>query len=192
MVSSSPIDAHLTRALQQQTREILSELDKRFTTIDSKWARRVGAPESQAVESAQHRDKFSSALRAGVEAHLSAATQQSTGTRAAAQQSALHVFDARRPRAQWRSLVETLHVFADRDISEQPARVHGRLDNSTTITMGSNINPDGVVAGGATDRPVRVAAVGWSRVPNVGPIPHKTDGAAPARSCTGAAVTPGL
>jgi hypothetical protein len=187
MVSSSPIDAHLTRALQQQTREILSELDKRFATIDSKWARRVGAPESQAVESAQHCDEFSSALYAGVEAHLSAATLQSTGTRVAALQSALHVFDARRPRAQWRSSVEVRHVFADRDISEQPAGVHGRLDNSTTITMGSNINPDGVAAGGAADRPVRAAAAGWSCVPNAGPVPHKTDDAAPARGYTGVA-----
>jgi hypothetical protein len=49
--------------------------------------------------------------------------------------------------------MEALHEFADRDISEEPARVHGRLDNSTTITMllGSNINPNGIAPGGAAD-----------------------------------------
>jgi hypothetical protein len=154
MASSSPFDTHLTKALQQPTREILSELDKRFATIDSKWARRVGASESQAVESTQHCDEFSSAIRADVEAHLSTATLQSMSTHATAFQSAMHVFDARRPRAQWRSSVEALHVFANRDISEQPAGVHGRLDNSTTITMllGSNINSDDTIAGSTADR----------------------------------------
>ena len=99
MASSSPFDTHLTKALQQQTREILFELDKRFATIDSKWARHVGSPESQAMESSQHRDEFSSALRAGIKAHLSTATLQSMITHATALQSALHVFDARRPLA---------------------------------------------------------------------------------------------
>jgi hypothetical protein len=57
----------------------------------------VGALESRVVGFAQHRDGCSSAIRADIEAHLSAAALQSTGARATALQSALHVFDARRP-----------------------------------------------------------------------------------------------
>ena len=70
---ASPVDAQLTQALEQQTRAILTELDKRFSAIDSKWELRVGALESQAADFARHSDEFASAIRADVEAHLSAA-----------------------------------------------------------------------------------------------------------------------
>jgi hypothetical protein len=57
MVSPSLVDTQLIQALEHQTWVILAELD-------------AGALESQAVDSDQHRDEFSSALRADVEAHL--------------------------------------------------------------------------------------------------------------------------
>jgi hypothetical protein len=37
MSSPSLVDTQLIQALEHQTRVILTELDKRFTAIDSKW-----------------------------------------------------------------------------------------------------------------------------------------------------------
>lgn len=105
---ASPVDAQLTQALEQQTRAILTELDKRFSAIDSKWELRVGALESQAADFARHSDEFASAIRADVEAHLSAADadltdrvrywEATTGARVTSLESALHGFEAWRPR----------------------------------------------------------------------------------------------
>jgi hypothetical protein len=105
---ASPIDVQLTQALEQQTRAILAELDKRFTAIDSKWELRVGALESQAADFARHSDEFASAIRADVEAHLSAVDadltdrvrywEATTGARVTSLESAQHTFDAWRPR----------------------------------------------------------------------------------------------
>jgi hypothetical protein len=49
MVSPSLVDAQLTQALEHQIHTILAELDKRFTTIDSKWEARVEAAHQAVV-----------------------------------------------------------------------------------------------------------------------------------------------
>jgi hypothetical protein len=118
---ASPVDAQLTQALEQQTRAILTELDKRFTAIDSKWELRVGALESQAADFARHSDEFASAIRTDVEAHLSAADadltdrvrywEATTGARVTSLESALHGFEAWRPRME--SSVEALQSTMD-------------------------------------------------------------------------------
>jgi hypothetical protein len=107
MSSPSSIDDQLTQALEQQTRALLTELDKCFTAIDSKWELRVGALESQAMDFARHSDELASAIRADVEAHLSAAGadlldrirywEATTGTRVTTHESALQVFETWRP-----------------------------------------------------------------------------------------------
>jgi hypothetical protein len=115
------LDAQLTQALEQQTHAILAELDKRFTAIDSKWELHVGILESQAAEFAHHSDEFASAIRADVEAHLSAADadltdrvrywEATTGARVTSLESTLHVFEAWRPRME--SSVEALQSTMD-------------------------------------------------------------------------------
>lgn len=121
MSSPPSIDGQLTQALEQQTRALLMELDKRFTTIDSKWELRVGALESQATDLARHSDELASAIRADVEAHLSAADadlldrirywEATTGTRVTALESALQVFETWRPRME--ASVEALQTSMD-------------------------------------------------------------------------------
>jgi hypothetical protein len=118
---ASPVDAQLTQALEQQTRAILAELDKRFTAIDSKWELRVGALESQAADFARHSDEFASAIRADVEAHLSAADaditdrvrywEATTGARITSLESAQHAFKAWCPRME--SSVDALQSSMD-------------------------------------------------------------------------------
>lgn len=65
-------DASLTLALENQTRALLAELDVRLQSIDGKWETRVNALESQVSETTRSLTERSSALRADVEAHITA------------------------------------------------------------------------------------------------------------------------
>jgi putative heme iron utilization protein len=103
MAPPSSSDAALTLALENQTRALLSEIDKRFQSLDTKWESRVGALESQATAS-----DFSSRLRADMEAHLTASDvhldsrlcqiEEDAGARVAALESAGQTLDFWRPR----------------------------------------------------------------------------------------------
>jgi hypothetical protein len=140
MVSPTPVDVQLTQALEQQTRAILAELDKRFTAIDSKWELRVSALESQATELARHSDEFASAICADVEAHLSAADadlmdrarywEATTGAHVTSLESALHVFEAWRPRMD--SSVEALQFSMD-SVGTQLSKVEIRWSNRARV-----------------------------------------------------------
>ncbi|XP_035822042.1 uncharacterized protein [Zea mays] len=102
--STTTPDAALTLALEHQTRALLTELDKRFQSFDTKWESRVGALESQAIDS----DRRIVTLRADIEAHLTESDvntdsrlrqiEEDAGARVACLESAVQVFDSWRPR----------------------------------------------------------------------------------------------
>jgi hypothetical protein len=108
MAPPSTSDSALTLALENQTRSLLAELDKRIQSMDSKWESRVSVLENTATDAARSVTEFSTALRADVEAHLTASDaategrlhhfEVETGNRIAALESAMQMFDFWRPR----------------------------------------------------------------------------------------------
>jgi hypothetical protein len=72
-MSSTPIDSHLTLALESQTHALPTELDIRLHAIDIKRESRVSALESRATDSDRALMDFSVVLHSDVEAHLTAA-----------------------------------------------------------------------------------------------------------------------
>jgi hypothetical protein len=107
MALPSTSDSALTLALENQTRSLLAELDKRIQSMDSKWESWVSVLENTTTDVARSVTEFSTALRADVEAHLiasDAATEgclhhfeAETGNRIAALESAMQMFDFWRP-----------------------------------------------------------------------------------------------
>jgi hypothetical protein len=72
MAPPSISDSALTLALENQTRSLLAELDKRIQSMDSKWESRLSVLENTVTDAARSVTEFSTALRANVEAHLTA------------------------------------------------------------------------------------------------------------------------
>lgn len=72
-MSFTPIDSHLTLALESQTHALPTELDIRLHAIDIKRESRVLALESRATDSDRALMDFSVVLHSDVEAHLTAA-----------------------------------------------------------------------------------------------------------------------
>jgi hypothetical protein len=72
MALPTSADSAPTLALENQTRALLDELDIRLQSLDGKWESRVGALESQAVETAHSIADRAAVLRTDIEAHLTA------------------------------------------------------------------------------------------------------------------------
>ena len=70
MSPTSPAETNLTLALENQTRSLLAELDKRFQSLEAKWESRVGGLESHVAEADRRLSDLSESIRADVEGHL--------------------------------------------------------------------------------------------------------------------------
>lgn len=115
---ASPIDSQLTLALENQTRSLLGELDKRMQAIDSKWESRVGALESQVAKSAIDLESVAADFRANSVSHQIAVEaavdsrirlhEAETSNRVMALESAVQVLDLWRPHVD--SSIAALHT----------------------------------------------------------------------------------
>jgi uncharacterized protein YmfQ (DUF2313 family) len=107
MLSSHPIGSHLTLALKNQTRYLLSELDKWLQTLDNKWESQIPALETRESTFACSLKEFSTTLRSDVEAHLTAVNtsvdakiahlEAEAGNRVSALESSMHLIEWWRP-----------------------------------------------------------------------------------------------
>jgi hypothetical protein len=108
MSHTPPVETNLTLALENQTRSLLTELDKRFQSLEAKWESRIGGLESHVAEADRRLSNLSKSIRADVEAHLTASDvntesrlrqiEEDTGFRVAALESAVQLLDGWRPR----------------------------------------------------------------------------------------------
>jgi hypothetical protein len=148
MASSTPTEG-LTLALENQTRALLAELDKRFLAMDTKWNSRIVDLESRVSASERSMSDFSSGLRSDVEAHLTAADaavdaklvqiEAETQSRVSALESAVYSFEIWRPRID--SSVESLQATVGWLRSEAPRRDvqwhrDARVDSSIPAATG--------------------------------------------------------
>jgi hypothetical protein len=115
---ASPIDSQLTLVLENQTRSLLGELDKRMQAIDSKWESRVGALESQVAKSPIDLESVAADFRANSVSHQIAVEaavdsrirllEVETSNHVMALESAVQVLDMWRPHVD--SSIVALHT----------------------------------------------------------------------------------
>jgi hypothetical protein len=133
---ASSIDSHLTLALDNQTRSLLGELDKRMQAIDSKWESSVGALESQVAKSAIDLESVAADFHANMVSHHIAVDatvvsrirllEADTSNRVMALEFVVQVLDLWHPHVD--SSIAALHTSVDVVHADgASATIHGAL-----------------------------------------------------------------